>query len=54
MRLEPERLPDPLHRRLRQTNLARQRTRRPVRRILGRGLQRLDDHLLDLLVADRP
>ena len=30
------------------------RPRRPVRRVLGRRLQRLDDHLFDLVVGDRP
>jgi hypothetical protein len=54
VRLQPERPPDPQHGRLRQTDLARHRPRRPVRRVARRRLQRLDDHLLDLLVGDRP
>ena len=54
VRLQPERLPDPVHRRLGQADLARHRARRPMRRVPRRGLQRLDDHLLDLLVGDRP
>ena len=53
MGLQPERPPDPQHRVLGQTDLARHRTRRPVRRVFGRALQRADDHLLDLLVGDR-
>jgi len=53
VRLQPERPPDAQHRRLRQADLARHRPGRPVRGVLGRALQRLDDHLLDLLVGDR-
>src|SRR3712207_9073477 len=37
MRLQPERLPDAMHRRLRQTDLGRHRARRPVRRVLRRA-----------------
>jgi site-specific DNA recombinase len=53
VRLQPERLPDPQHRRLRQAHLARHRPRRPMRGVLGRALQGLDDHRLDLRVGDR-
>jgi hypothetical protein len=51
--LEPERPPDPADRRLRHAGLAGLRSGRPVGRILGRRLQRHDQHPLDLLVADR-
>src|SRR5207237_813310 len=54
MRLQPERAPDPCDRTLRQPELGGQRTRRPVRRVLGRRLQRAHDHLLHLGVVDRP
>jgi hypothetical protein len=50
VRLEPERAPDPQHRRLREPDLARHRPGRPVRGVPRRRLERLDDHLLDLLV----
>ncbi len=52
--LEPERLPDPVHRRLCQSDLGRHRARRPMRRVPRRRLERLDDHLLDLGVGDLP
>jgi hypothetical protein len=52
MRLEPERLPDPVHGGLVQPDLGGHRTRRPMRRIARRGLQGLDDHLLGLGVGD--
>ena len=53
VRLQAERLPDPQHRRLRQADLARHRARRPMSGVLRRGLERLDDHLLDLVIGDR-
>ena len=37
-----------------QADLGGHRPGRPVRGVLGRGLQRAHDHLLDLLVGDRP
>jgi glyoxylase-like metal-dependent hydrolase (beta-lactamase superfamily II) len=46
--------PDVAHRRLREPDLTRHRPRRPVRRIARRALQRLDDHLIDLGIRDRP
>jgi hypothetical protein len=52
MRLKPERPPDPRDRGLIETDLGGHRTRRPVRRALWRRLERLDDYLLDLGVAD--
>jgi len=54
MRLQPERLPDAVHRRLIEADLGGHRPRRPVRRVLRRALQRLGDHLVDLGVTDRP
>ena len=54
MRLEPERSPDPRHRRLREPDLCGHRPRRPVRRVLRRRLKRLGDHRIDLVVGDRP
>jgi hypothetical protein len=54
MRLQPKRAPDPRHRRLRETALSRHRARRPVRRVPRRRLQRLDDHLLDPRIGNRP
>ena len=53
MWLEPERLPDAVHSRLGQPDLPRHRASRPMCRVLRRGLQRRDDHLLDLPVGDR-
>ena len=54
VRLQPERLPDPVHRRLRQADLgAIDRVDQCVASF-GVALQRLDDHLLDLRVGDRP
>ncbi len=55
VRLQPERPPDPRDRRLRQPHLPGHLARRPVRAaIRRRALQRLHDHLLHPLVADRP
>src|SRR3989442_3588041 len=53
MRFESERPPDPRDRGLRHSRRARERTRRPVRRVAWGLLQRLDDYPLDVLVADR-
>ena len=53
MRLEPKGPPDPADGRLRQADLAGQRSGRPVGRIGGRLLQGQDQHLLDLLIGDR-
>ena len=52
VRLEPERLPDGVHRPRGDARLSGHRPRRPVRRAHRRGLQGLDDHLLDLRVVD--
>ena len=53
--LQAERPPHPRDRRLRHAGLARHLARGPVRAAVRRHrLQRLDDHLLDLLVAHRP
>ena len=54
MRRQSERAPDPRDRRLREPDLGRHRPRRPLRRVLRRRLQRLDDHLLHLGIGDRP
>ena len=54
MRLQPERTPDSAHRRLGHPRRVRHRTRRPMRRIRRCLLQRLHDHPLDVVVADRP
>src|SRR6266540_3156451 len=53
VRLEPERLPDPPHRGLRQPRAFGHRRPRPVRGILGRLLQGGHHYGLDLLVGDR-
>jgi hypothetical protein len=52
MRLEPERFPDPAHRRLGQSGLGGHRCPRPVRGVFGLTLQRRHDHRLDLGVGD--
>ena len=52
MRLEPERFPDPAHRRLGQSGFGGHRCPRPVRGVVGLTLQRRHDHLLDLGVGD--
>ena len=52
MRLEPERFPDPAHRRLGQSGFGGHRCPRPVRGVFGLTLQRRHDHLLDLGVGD--
>jgi hypothetical protein len=51
--LQPEGMPDPQHRVLGHPSLASHRPRRPVRRVLGRTLQRPGDHRLHLIVGDR-
>ena len=53
VRLEPERAPALRHHRLRQAHLRGHRPRRSVRRALRSRLQRLEDHLLHLVVAHR-
>ena len=53
MRLEPERPPDPADRALAHPGRGRHRPRRPMRRVARLLLQRLHDHPLDVLVADR-
>ena len=53
VRLEPERLPDPPDRRARQARAVGHLRTRPMRRILRRGLQRRDYHVLDLLDGHR-
>jgi hypothetical protein len=52
VRLEPERLPNAVHRGLVETDLGGHRARRPVRRVLRRRFKRLDDHFFDLGVGD--
>ena len=52
VRLEPERLPDPVHRGLVEADLGGHRTSRPMRRVARSRFERLDDHLLDLGVGD--
>jgi hypothetical protein len=52
-RLEPERLPDPAHRRRRHANLLGQIPGRPVRGVDRLVLQRLDHDPLDVVVGDR-
>jgi hypothetical protein len=54
VRLQRERLPRPPHRVLRNAQMRRQRARRPVRGVLGRGLERGDHDPFDLLIGDRP
>jgi hypothetical protein len=54
MRLQPERPPDPRHRTLRHPRRGRHRPGRPVRVLTRGGFQRLGDHLLDVVVGDRP
>jgi hypothetical protein len=53
MRLHFEGLPDPADRRGRQPRTLRHLRSRPVRRVLRDGLQRGDDHVLDLSGGDR-
>ena len=53
MRLEPERPPDPADRALAHPGRGRHRARRPMRRVRRLLLERLHDHPLDVLVADR-
>ena len=53
MRLERERPPDPADRALAHPGRGRHRARRPVRRVRRLLLERLHDHPLDVLVADR-
>src|SRR5438034_8725654 len=53
MRLEPECPPDTADRRLAHPSRGRHRPRRPVRRIRRLLLERLHDHPLHVLVADR-
>jgi hypothetical protein len=53
MRFEPERLPAPPHRGLREPGFFDHRRPRPVRGISGRALQRRDGHRLELLIGDR-
>jgi hypothetical protein len=53
MRLEPERLPDPLHRGLGKLGLRGDRAAGPVGRVFGFGVDRLADELGDLFVLDR-
>jgi hypothetical protein len=54
VRLQPERPPDPRHRRLRHTCRRGHRPGRPVRVLPGSLLQGLRDHLLDLSIGDYP
>ena len=49
----PNSAPDPADARRRDPNLLGQRASRPVRRVFRHRLQRLHQHLFDLLVADR-
>ena len=51
--LQAKRAPDAADHRVTHPGLGGHRSRAPVRRTLGCGLQRLDDHGLDLLVGDR-
>ena len=53
MRLQRERPPDPADRALAHPGRGRHRPRRPVRRVRRLLLERLHDHPLDVLVADR-
>ena len=53
VRRQPERAPDPRHRRLRHTQLGGQGPGRPMRGIGRRRLQRPSDHRLDLLIRHR-
>ena len=53
MRLERERPPDPADRALAHPGRGRHRPRRPMRRVRRLLLERLHDHPLDVLVADR-
>src|SRR5438034_6104624 len=53
MRLERERPPDSADRALAHPGRGRHRTRRPVRRVRRLLLERLDDHALNVDVADR-
>src|SRR5215211_1825105 len=53
MRLQPERTPDPPDPGLGHPRRLRHRPRRPVRRVAWGLLERLDDHPLDIVIADR-
>ena len=53
MMLQTEGTPDPRDRGLGQPGLCGHRPGRPVRGVLRRRLQGLDDHGLDLVVTDR-
>jgi hypothetical protein len=53
VRFQAKGAPDTAHRRLAHPGRGRHRSRRPVRSVRRRLLQRLDDHPLDLLIADR-
>jgi hypothetical protein len=52
MRLQAERLPNPMDRGRRMTHGSRHRPQAPVRRALRAGLQRLADRGGDLIVTD--
>ena len=54
LRLEPERPPDATDRGLAHPRRGGHRARRPVRRVWRALLKRLDDHTLDVIIADRP
>ena len=52
--LQPERLPDPTHRRRRHPDPLGEITRRPMRRVGRLVFQGPDDHTLNIIVGDRP
>ena len=54
MRLQPERVPNPADGHVTQADGLRHVARTPVRRPARRRFQRANDHLLHLLVGDRP
>ena len=54
MRLQTKGSPDPVDRLSGHTSLHRHRADAPVRGITRGGLQRLDNHFLDLIIADAP
>ena len=54
MRLQPERVPNAADRHVTQADRFRHVARTPVRRPARRRFQRANDHLLDLLVGNRP
>ena len=54
MRLQPKGVPDPTDRHVTQTDRFRHLARTPMRGAARRAFQRANDHLLHLLVRDRP